>query len=685
MPQVNEVVTLERRGAVALVRIDNPPVNALGHRVREGLFEAIGHAEADPGVGSIVIACAGRSFVAGADVREFGQPPAYPSARDVMARIEQASLPVVAAMHGTALGGGLELALACHYRVADAGSQLGLPEVKLGLLPGAGGTQRLPRLIGVPRALGLILSGDSVGAAEARELGLVDAVIEGDLEAGAVAFAAGLVDERAPLRKVRERVDRLGEGTPEFFAEARRSAARQSRGLPAPGRIIDCVEAAVNLPFDEGMRLEREAFEQLRDGAESKALRHVFFAERSAAKVPGIGTDVPQRPIRRVAVIGAGTMGGGIAMNFLNAGLPVALVETSREALDRGIATIRANYERSASRGKLTPEAVRQRMDLLSGSLGLEAATGSDLVIEAVFEDMSLKKSIFARLDQLASPGAILATNTSYLDIDEIAASTSRPGDVVGLHFFSPANVMRLLEIVRGRHTAPDVIATAMALARRIGKVPVLVGVCHGFVGNRMLSARRTQAFSMIQEGAMPWDVDRVLEDFGMPMGPFAMTDLAGLDVGWSAERSRGDTVLRDRLCELGRRGQKTGAGYYRYDPRTRARSVDPLVESLVVEYARKSGKPQRVIGDQEILERCLFSSVNEGARILDEGVAQRASDIDVVWVNGYGWPRHRGGPMYWAETLGWGLVLQRIEHYAHALGPEWEPAPLLRRLAACG
>jgi 3-hydroxyacyl-CoA dehydrogenase len=685
MTKVNDVVDLETRGNVAVVRVNNPPVNALGRAVRDGLYDAVSKANADAGVQAIVLACAGKTFIAGADIREFGLPPEGRGLPEVMDVIENGGKPVIAALHGTALGGGLEVALSSHYRVALPNARFGLPEVKLGILPGAGGTQRLPRLIGVSRALELMVSGDQIAAPEALKLGLIDAVLEGDLEAAAVGFAQKLIAEKKGARKVRDLTDKLAEGTPEFFAKFRKSQGKKNRGFPAPEKIVQCVEVAVSKPFDEGLKFERDAFSALRASPESKAQRYYFFAEREAAKVSDVGDDVTKRPIKKVGIIGAGTMGGGIAMNFLNVGTPVVLIETKQEALDRGVKTIRTNYERTASKGKLTQADVEKRMGLLSPTLKLEDTADCDLVIEAIFENMPIKKEVFGKLDAIVKKGAILASNTSYLDVNEIASATKRPEDVIGLHFFSPANVMKLLEIVRGAKTSKDVIATSMALGKTIAKVPVLVGVCYGFVGNRMLAARRDQAMSLIQEGAMPWDVDRVLEDFGMPMGPFAMGDLAGLDIGWSAETSKGDSILRDKLCELGRRGQKTGAGYYNYDPQTRERSVDPTVQELVQGFAKKSGKPQRQITDQEILERCLYSMVNEGAKILEEGIAQRASDIDVVWVNGYGWPVYRGGPMFWADSIGLGKVLASIQQYEKQLGAAWKPAGLLQKLAEQG
>jgi 3-hydroxyacyl-CoA dehydrogenase len=689
MTKVNDVVDLETRGAVAVVRVNNPPVNALSRGVRDGLFDAVSRADQDANVKAIVLSCVGKTFIAGADIREFGLPPEGRSLPEVMDAIENAKKPVVAALHGTALGGGLEVALTSHYRVAAPSTRLGLPEVKLGILPGAGGTQRLPRLIGLQRALEMMTAGDPISAQEALKLGLVDELLAGShvehLENEAVAYAEKLIAEKKPLRRIRDLTDKLSEGTAEFFAKFRKSQGKKNRGFPAPEKIIQCVEAAVQKPFDEGLKFERESFAALRASPESKAQRYYFFAEREANKVSDIGADVKERPIKKVGIIGAGTMGGGIAMNFLNAGIPVTLIETKQDFLDRGLKVIRGNYERTASKGKMTQEDVEKRMGLITPSLELEKVADSDLVIEAVFENMDIKKQLFGKLDGIVKKGAILASNTSYLDVNEIASATKRPNDVIGLHFFSPANVMKLLEIVRGKDSAPDVVATSMALGKTIKKIPVLVGVCYGFVGNRMLAARRDQAMSLIEEGAMPWDVDRVLEEFGMPMGSFAMGDLAGLDIGWSQENSKPETVLRDKLVELGRRGQKTGAGYYKYDPQTRERSIDPVVAELVTEFAKKSGKPQRKISDQEILERCLYSMVNEGAKILEEGIAQRASDIDVVWINGYGWPVYRGGPMFWADSIGLAKVLASVQAFEKQFGASWKPSKLLVQLAEQG
>jgi 3-hydroxyacyl-CoA dehydrogenase len=687
MESITRSVNYDRRGRVAVLLVDNPPVNALSQHVRQGLDEGIARAGADEQVDAVVIACAGRTFIAGADITEFGKPPQEPGLREVLDHIEACPKPVVAAIFGTALGGGHEVALCCHYRVAVSSAKLGLPEVKLGLLPGAGGTQRLPRVVGVQKALEMVTSGEPISAAEAHRYGLVDEIVEGDLLEAAIAFAEQAVAAGKPLVKIRDRDEKLAEArrNPQIFDEFRRKIARRARGFQAPESNIRCIEAAVNLPFDEGMAREGELFAELMQGEQSKAQRYYFFAEREAAKVPDVPKDTPRREIGSCGIVGAGTMGGGIAMNFTNAGIPVTIVERDQEALDRGLGVVRRNYERTASKGRISAADVEQRMGLLSPTTDYQRLADCDIVIEAVFEDMELKKQIFGRLDQIVKQGAILATNTSALDVDEIAASTGRPQDVIGLHFFSPANVMRLLEMVRGEKTADDVIATCMDLAKRIRKVAVLVGVCRGFVGNRMLFMRRIEADRLVLEGATPWQVDQVIYDFGFPMGPFAMSDLAGLDIGWKQETSSSST-LRELLCERGRFGQKSGKGYYVYDQATRASAPDPEVEQLIADFAATQGIERREVADQEILERCLYPMVNEGAKILDEGIAIRASDIDVVWVNGYGWPVYRGGPMFWADGIGLGEVADRIRHYAGELeGDHWRLSPLLERLAAEG
>ena len=684
--KINDVVDYAVDAGVAVITVDSPPVNALSAPVRAGVYRGVETATADAAVRAIVLICAGRTFFAGADITEFGKPPVPPLLQDLQALIEGTPKPVVAAIHGTALGGGLELALVAHYRIAVRGARCGLPEVNIGLIPGAGGTQRLPRVVGVEAALDMITSGRHVPAAQAHAMGLLDTLAEGsELRAAAVAFARRVVTEHRALRKVRDLDAALeaARAAPDLFADFRAKHARQFRGFLAPEYAIRAIEAAVKLPFDAGIAEERHLFRELLDGTQSAAQRHAFFAERQAAKIPGVPADAPTRPIARVGVIGAGTMGGGIAMNFLSAGIPVVLVETAREALDHGIGVIRRNYESSAKKGKLGAADVARNMALLRGSLALEDLADCDLVIEAVFEQMAIKQDVFARLDRVARPGAILASNTSYLDIDAIAASTSRPADVLGMHFFSPANIMRLLEIVRGRNTAVDVIATAMKLARAIAKVGVVVGNCHGFVGNRMLAERNREADRLVFEGALPWDVDRVLYDFGFPMGPFRMRDMAGLDIGWDPAKSASATV-REVLCELGRRGQKTGAGYYDYDAGRNA-TPSAVAERLILEFSARQGIVRRAVSDGEILERCLYPMVNEGAKILDEGIAARASDIDTVWLRGYGWPLYRGGPMFWAELEGLPQILGRLRALQREHGDDFRPAPLLERLVAEG
>ena len=686
MTSINPVADYSVEGEVAIVTIDSPPVNALSQAVRDGLKLGVEKAEGDPAVEATVVLCAGRTFIAGADITEFGKPHAAPYLPDVLDAIENASKPVVAAIHGASLGGGFEVALTAHYRIAVPSARFGLPEIKLGLIPGAGGTQRLPRLVGPERALDVILSGAPFGAREAKDWGVVDALAEeGKLREDAIAFARRLVADKAPLNKVRDRDEKLApaRGKPEIFEAIRKANARKFRGFEAWEKAILSVKNAVELPFDQGIAEERAMFMALLGSTQSKAQRHLFFAERAAAKIADIGAETPTKPIHRVGVIGAGTMGGGIAMNFLSAGIPVTLVETSKEALDRGVAIIRRNYENTAKKGRMTLEQVVERMERLSLTLDFRALAEADLVIEAVYENMDLKKLIFEKLDGVAKPGAILASNTSYLDVDAIAATTKRPEDVLGMHFFSPANVMRLLEIVRGAKTSKSVLATVAALAPKIGKVGVTVGVCHGFVGNRMLAERQREAGKLILEGATPAQVDRVLTDFGMPMGPFAMSDLAGLDIGWSAETSKGATI-RDILCEEGRRGQKTGSGFYDYDEQRNAKP-SAHVEAIIRAFAAAKGVAQREISDAEILERCIYPLINEGAKILEEGKAQRASDIDVVWVMGYGWPVYRGGPMFYADTVGLKTVLERLKEFQARFGDDFKPAALLEKLAAEG
>ena len=686
METINEVTKLER-GEIAVLTLNSPPVNALSATVRNGLAAGFKAAAEDPQTKAIVLICEGRTFIAGADITEFGKPAKESASLfDVQSAMEDSPKPVIAAIHGTALGGGLEVALCAHYRVAVPSAKVGLPEVNLGLLPGAGGTQRLPRIVGPEKALEMVTSGQHVPAKAALAMGLVDELApEGDLRNAAIAFAAKVLAEKRPLRKVRDQNEKVeaARGKPEIFADFRKANGRKFRGFLAPEYNIQCIEAAVNLSFDEGIKVERKLFLELVTGVQSAAQRYVFFAERQVWKLPDVPEDTPVLPVAKVGVIGAGTMGGGISMNFLNAGLPVTIVETTQAALDRGLGVIRKNYETTAKRGRLTMDEVEARMGRLTGALDLSALSDSDLIIEAVFENMDVKKEVFGKLDAIAKPGAILATNTSYLNVDEIASATKRPESVIGLHFFSPANVMRLLEVVRGDKSSKSVIATSMQTAKKIGKIAALVGVCHGFVGNRMLSMRQRQAQAILLEGAMPWEIDKVLYDFGFPMGPFAMSDLAGLDIGWNRETSKGET-LRDRLCELDRRGQKTGAGFYDYDEARNA-TPSPVTADLIEKFRAEKGVNGRSFTEEEILERCIFPMINEGAKILQEGKASRASDIDIVWINGYGWPVYRGGPMFYGDTVGLKRVVESLTKLAAEMGDEWAPCDLLVKTAAEG
>ncbi|WP_202330203.1 3-hydroxyacyl-CoA dehydrogenase NAD-binding domain-containing protein [Mesorhizobium sp. L-8-3] len=683
---MNQPVTVSRDADVAVITLDNPPVNALSFHLRAPLMTALETLRDDDTVKAMVLTCAGRTFVAGADITEFGKPMQRPDLRDLIATLEKIEKPTVAAIHGTALGGGLELALGCHFRVAVKEARLGLPEVKLGLLPGAGGTVRLPYILGPRKALKVIVSGTPIGAGEALQGGLVDALHDGELVANAVAFARAKVAEGGPFKAVRDRRERIEEADLAAFDADAAELAKKARGLEAPVACAQSVRNAITLPFDEALAKERDFFVHLVSGEQSRAQRHLFFAEREAAKVAGVGKDVKPREIRRAGIIGAGTMGGGIAMSFVNGGIPVTLLEMSKEALDRGLATIEKNYAISVSRGSLAEDAKTKRMAMFTGTTDYADLADCDIIIEAVFEDMDVKKDVFGKLDKIAKAGAILASNTSYLDVDQIAAITARPQDVVGLHFFSPANVMKLLEIVRGKKTAPDVLATALAVAKRIAKVPVVVGVCHGFVGNRMLAARSADSEDLLLEGASPAEVDKSFTDFGWPMGPFQMADLAGLDIGWRNRKSLGKTAaIADPLCEQGRFGQKTGKGYYLYE-NGRTPKNDPEVEKLIEEKARERGIERREISAEEITERSLYPMINEGARILEEGIAARASDIDIVWVNGYGFPVGKGGPMFWAEAHGLKKIVERLDHWHTRTGKAvFEPAPLLRRLAASG
>ena len=651
-------VTTERHGEVLVVLVNNPPVNALSWHVRQGLQDSFAEGLADDAVMAIVLRCDGSTFIAGADITEFGKPPQGPDFNAVLNMIEGASKPVIAAIHGTALGGGLETALVCHYRIAVPSAKLGVPEVKLGLLPGAGGTQRLPRLVGVEAAATMCSLGEPVLAARAQDMGLVDALAgESTLAQDAIAFAREMI-----IKGPRPTRDLPVRGDAGVIEQLKATNARKWKGFDAPYANLACVEVATRLSFDEGLAFERTEFMKLMGGSQSAAQRYMFFAERQAAKIDGLPKDIALRDIRRVGVIGAGTMGGGISMNFLTAGIPVTIVEMVQENLDRGVSVIRKNYEASAAKGRFTTEKVEMMMAALTPTLSLDDLADCDLIIEAVYESMDVKKEVFGKLDKITKPGTILASNTSYLNVDEIAASTSRPQDVLGMHFFSPANVMKLLEVVRGEKTAPEVLATAMALGKKIGKVAVVAGVCHGFIGNRMLSQRQIPAMQLLLEGATPAQIDTVHTDFGMPMGPFQMSDLAGLDIGWHRDPTKVETI-RDALCAVGRFGQKNSKGFYDYDEK-RVRTPSGEALAIIEEFRATSNLPKREISDQEIVERTLYPMVNEGHLILEEGKAQRASDIDVVWIYGYGWPIYRGGPMFWGDLEGAGKIVEALERH---------------------
>jgi 3-hydroxyacyl-CoA dehydrogenase len=690
-------VRSEIRDSVGVVTLDNPPVNALSLAVRTGVRDAVTRFIGDDAVEGIVLTGGGKMFSGGADITEFdsgvsNQSPALP---ELIELVENSPKPVVAAIHGTAVGGGLELPLGCHVRVALAGSQVGLPEVTLGLVPGAGGTQRLPRLIGAAAALDAIVSGKFLSAEKARALGLVEELVErgDDVIDAAVAVAKRLAAAASPPPKTRDREEKLAEARaqPGLFDEHRKATAKRMRGFEAPQACIDCVEAAVTKPFDEGLAFERDTFQKLRTSEQSKAQRHAFFAEREARKVKGVGPDTKELTITRGAILGCGTMGGGIAMSFANARIPVVVTEGEQAALDRGMATIRKNYESTVSKGRMSAEDAEARLALIEPTLDFDRVADADIVIEAVFENMDLKKDIFTRLDALCRPDAIMATNTSSLDVNEIAATTSRPQQVVGTHFFSPANVMKLLEIVRGEKTSPEVLATTLTLAKRLGKVGVVVGVCDSFAANRMLYPYTRQAQFLLEEGALPEQVDRVLYDFGFPMGPFAVGDLAGIDVGYKVRQHRPQpkdlrsSNIADKLYHMGRYGQKTGQGWYKYEKGSRTPIPDPEVADLILQTSRDLGVDRRDISDEEILRRCLYPLINEGAKILEERIAQRSSDLDVIWLHGYGFPRYRGGPMFWADSLGLGHVYAVMKQF-HETHRDWlEPAPLLKRLAKEG
>jgi len=694
---MSDLVSVSRDGDIGIITINNPPVNALSPGVPEGIAAAVHGFNADPGIKGIVLIGGGRTFVAGADIREFGkltsgQKPLDVGLDPMLSALEDSPKPVVCAIHGTALGGGLETAMACHYRVAVRDAQVGQPEVKLGLIPGAGGTQRLPRLAGVAKAAEMCAGGDNISATEALAAGILDQLVDGDLLPAAVAFARAQAAQ-GPPRRTRDLTEKLG--TPAanapILATIREQVKKKARGLIAPLKAIDAIEAAVTLPFPEGCKRERELFMECLFSDQSKALIHVFFAEREVAKVPGITKDTPRLPIRKAAVVGAGTMGGGIAMTYANAGIPVLLKEVDQAALDRGLAIIRKNYASTVQKGRLTQQQMDERLARIEPTLSFDRFGEADIVIEAVFESLALKKQVFAELDRVMRPEAILATNTSTLNIDEIAAATHRPEQVIGHHFFSPANVMKLLEIVRGKATSPAVIATSMDLAKRLNKIGVLVGNCRAFVGNRMFDPYVREAQFLLEEGASIEEVDAALTAFGMAMGPLAVLDLAGLDVGWRI-RKEGGFVLpvgrkaylaEDRLCELGHFGQKTGAGWYLYQNGTR--TPNPVAVRLVEEAARENGITRRTIPPSEIVERTVYALINEGARILQEGIALRPGDIDIIYVYGYGFPAFRGGPMWYADTVGLQTVYQRICEFERQLGQTWEPAPLLKQLAESG
>ena len=682
-------VTLSQHDTIALISINNPPVNAISQAVRAGLLDAVTSAVAAESVRAIVIACEGKTFIAGADVREFNRSPMPPHLGDVIRLIEDSPKPVIAAIHGTALGGGLEIALGCHFRIAAGNAKMGLPEVTLGLLPGAGGTQRLPRLIGIRAALDMITSGKPINAQQALQLGAIDEIAAGELVDSATSFANRIVKEGSVIRQTRALTIKPEPSI--SFDAMERDVAKKYRGLIAPIECVKAIRGCVELSFEDGLKRERELFLALKASSQSKALRHAFFGERAVAKIPGLSADTPVREIRTAAVIGAGTMGGGIAMCFANAGIPVTLLDAEQDALDRGMATIRKNYAATVAKGGLSVIEMERRFSLILPSLDFEKVRLADLIVEAVFEDMDVKKKTFENIDRIAKNGAILATNTSYLDVGKIASFTSRPQDVVGMHFFSPANVMKLLENVRTPDTAPDVLATVMHTGKKLGKVAVLVGGADGFVGNRMLAQRSREALFLLEEGALPQQVDSVLYEFGFAMGPFAVSDLAGLDIGWRNRKSRAhlrkpgvrDCNLLDKVCELGRYGQKTGAGWYRYDAGSRVPLADPVIERLIVDHSKEHGVVRRQISDAEILERCLYSMINEAAKILQEGVAARPVDIDMVWLHGYGFPRYRGGPLFYADEVGVKTIFESILKYRDQFGPDfWTPAPLLEKMA---
>jgi 3-hydroxyacyl-CoA dehydrogenase len=684
-------VTFTKQGRIGIATVDNPPVNALSHAVRAGLAEAVTAAEADPEIAALILICAGRTFIAGADIREFGSPMKEPFINDLVFGLENMAKPLIAAIHGTALGGGLEVAMACHFRVAVASARFGLPEVKLGILPGAGGTQRLPRLVGVELALTMITEGNDIPAAKAKEAGLIDSIVEGDLLQGAIAFAEAILAEHRPIRRTGELP--VTAADPAIFDTVKANLAKRQRGFLAPQACVDAVRFAVDYPLAEGSRREHELCLQLIRGSQSKAQRHAFFAEREVAKVPGLPADTPVRPVKTVGVVGPGAMGTGIAMSFLAAGYPVVLVGVDQPTLDKSLATMRKILGGNVAKGTMTQEALEARLAQVTMSTEFEALADVDLVVEAVFEDMAVKRDVFANLGQVTKTGAILASNTSYLDIDVLAEASGRPEDVVGMHFFNPANVMRLLENVRGAKTAPDVLATVMAVGKAIRKVAVLVGISDGFVGNRMLAKRSREGMFLLEEGATPWQIDKVLVDFGFAMGPYQVADLAGIDIQYAARQARWKLLsereheanIVDQLYALGRFGQKTGAGYYTYDDKRKA-TPDPFVEDLIVKHSAARGITRRPIDDTEIRERLIYAMVNEGAKILEEGVAARPHDIDVIWLTGFGFPVYLGGPMFYADQIGLKTVYDALLKFKDQVGAEFfTPAPLLERLALAG
>ena len=687
------LVNFEKRGPIGVITVDNPPVNALSVGVPQGIMDGVKAGETDSGITAVVLRGAGRGFIAGADINEFLSPPPPGSASldDVITCFENSTKPIVAAIHGNALGGGLETALACHYRCGTGEAVYGFPEVLIGIIPGGHGTQRLPRICGVEKALPLMVSGEFVPAKTALALGIIDEIVDGDLLDGAIAFAKRIVAEGHPLRKIRDETASVP--TDGFYENFEKSIAKRARGHLAPYKIIEAAKAAVELPFEDGVELERKLFRECLESDQSKGLMNLFFGERTCTKIPDVPRDTPTQNIASAAVLGAGTMGGGITMNFVNVDIPVTILEMSQEALDRGLEIIRANYANTVKKGRLSQDKMDKRMSLITPTLSYDDIANADIVVEAVFEEMDIKKEVFRKLDDIMKPDAILATNTSTLDVDEISAVTKRPEMVIGTHFFSPANVMRLLEVVRGAHTKKEVIATVMQLGKTIKKVPVLVGVCDGFVGNRMLARYSKQAYQMVLEGALPQDVDKAVFDFGLAMGPFAMGDLAGLDVGWRIRKRRAtenaaikdDAGIDDQICEMGRFGQKTNAGWYKYEPGSRVPIPDPEIEQLITRYCEERQIQRRPIDEQEIIERCIYALVNEGAKILEEGMALRASDIDVIYANGYGFPRYRAGPMLYADMVGLDKVYKAVCGYHEQYGEIWEPAPLLKRLAEQG